>query len=495
MRIQRVDIKSFGKFQGKEIAFAPGINIIYGGNESGKSTLHTFVRGIFFGMRRMRGRASRNDLYTRYEPWEYANWYEGTLWFHCGEKEFRIHRVFQKDSQQVQLVCETDGELLSVPDGDLDVLLGNINEIIYNNTVSIGQMKSRTEEGMVEELRNFVSNYQGSMDEDMDLSAAKRSLSGKKKEWEKRKKQQEEQDNAKIKEMELQMSYVQREIQEIEQKEAEHSKKFCRMEAEQKNGKQESPGWKFVVNAAVAALSVGILIWGHGWIRLAGVLGLVLALCGIGAVLFGNKKRAEEWSEQKTQQQEKYRWLQEQLMQNKKEKQILLANNQDEYRQMLQEKAKRSSIDDEIEAIDMAMQVIDELTRKMQSGVGVRIRQKTGEILYQISGGKYSNVSIREDFSISVDTGMRHISAEHLSRGTLEQIYFAFRMAMGEVLCREEELPLLLDDVFVMYDENRLANTLRWLDKEKEQVLIFTCQKREREILESLGIPYHYVVL
>ena len=45
-----------------------GINIIYGKNEAGKSTLHTFIRGMLFGIERGRGRAAKNDLYTKYEP-------------------------------------------------------------------------------------------------------------------------------------------------------------------------------------------------------------------------------------------------------------------------------------------------------------------------------------------------------------------------------------------------------------------------------------------
>ena len=46
----------------------------------------------------------------------------------------------------------------------------------------------------------------------------------------------------------------------------------------------------------------------------------------------------------------------------------------------------------------------------------------------------------------SGSTGMSH-------RGTLELIYFAMRMAAGELLCQEESLPVILDDIFGMYEE------------------------------------------
>ena len=52
----------------------------------------------------------------------------------------------------------------------------------------------------------------------------------------------------------------------------------------------------------------------------------------------------------------------------------------------------------------------------------------------------------------------------------------------------EEEYPVILDDTFVFYDDQRLENTMKWLAEHKKQVLIFTCQKREQQILEKLGI-------
>ena len=68
MRLLELHIDGFGKFHDRTISFNDGINIIYGKNEAGKSTLHTFIRGMLFGIERGRGRAAKNDLYTKYEP-------------------------------------------------------------------------------------------------------------------------------------------------------------------------------------------------------------------------------------------------------------------------------------------------------------------------------------------------------------------------------------------------------------------------------------------
>ena len=62
MKITELILKNFGKFTNKQILLTDGINIIYGENESGKTTLHTFLKGMLFGMERKRGRAAATAL-------------------------------------------------------------------------------------------------------------------------------------------------------------------------------------------------------------------------------------------------------------------------------------------------------------------------------------------------------------------------------------------------------------------------------------------------
>ena len=79
MKFLELHLKGFGKFHDRTISFTDGINVIYGKNEAGKSTMHTFIRGMLFGIQPQRGRASKNDLYSKYEPWENGGTYEGSL--------------------------------------------------------------------------------------------------------------------------------------------------------------------------------------------------------------------------------------------------------------------------------------------------------------------------------------------------------------------------------------------------------------------------------
>lgn len=136
-------------------------------------------------------------------------------------------------------------------------------------------------------------------------------------------------------------------------------------------------------------------------------------------------------------------------------------------------------------ALELAMQRLVELSRDVHKELGTKLNAKASAILEEITGGKYTMLLIDEKLKMSLYTGERKISIEQVSRGTIEQIYFALRMAASEIL-HEEEYPVILDDTFVFYDDVRLENTMRWLAKNKKQVIVFTCQKRELEVWDKI---------
>ena len=185
MKITELILKNFGKFTNKQILLTDGINIIYGENESGKTTLHTFLKGMLFGMERKRGRAAATDTFHTYEPWENPNFYAGILRFTCGDRRFRLERNFDRYAKGGSLICEDDGEELSLEHGDLEILLGGMTESDYENTVSIGQLRVQTGEILAAELKNYAANYYATGNSEIDLEGALALLKERKKELEK----------------------------------------------------------------------------------------------------------------------------------------------------------------------------------------------------------------------------------------------------------------------------------------------------------------------
>ena len=76
--------------------------------------------------------------------------------------------------------------------------------------------------------------------------------------------------------------------------------------------------------------------------------------------------------------------------------------------------------------------------------------------------------------------------AAFFSGGTRDQLYLAVRLAVSQLLC--PGTPLILDDALVRFDDERMKAALRVLKQEAEsrQVLLFTCQSREQDALNSL---------
>ena len=203
------------------------------------------------------------------------------------------------------------------------------------------------------------------------------------------------------------------------------------------------------------------------------------------------ERQRERWHSR----HEELTWNRNSLDSDYEEKHTALENLQAELTECEENTEVITPEETEIQALNMAMETIEALSGNITDQVGVRLKKRTSEILSEITGGRYQEVLMDEALHMSVNTGERIVSIERLSRGTLEQIYFALRMAAGELFCKEEPFPVILDDVFGMYDEDRLASVLRWLHKENRQVIISTCHKREMEILDKEGIPYQKILL
>ena len=494
--------------------FSPGMNVLYGENESGKTTTHTFVKSMLYGVRRQRGRAARKDEYTIYLPWENPAVYGGTLWFESGEKNFRLSRNFYKENPESQLLCEDDGELLDIGQGDLDAVLGGISETVYENTVSVAQLKSTTGVELVREVQNYMASYQGAGDSSVDLGRTMQILKMTRKGYQvqaERRRKETEQEKAKLV---SNIEYLQREMEDLEEQFSQIEDQEAALGGENGNSggrildermeelrkKQKSQKMVRILILAAACVCGGAL-----YAVFRQVLALILpVIAGIAVFVAGGameKRIAAELEKRKRQKsrwsakQEKLQWNREKMEETKKEKLTALSNLTTEYQETEEHVYLPLAEELEIESLNLAMTVIEELSRDIHRQVGGRLRRRTSKILSEITGGKYSDVLIDAELRMTVNSEGRTVSMEHLSRGTVEQIYFALRMAAGELLCGEEKFPVILDEVFGMYDEERLASVLSWLAKENRQVIICSCQQREMEIMEKLGISFKKVAL
>lgn len=69
MRIDNLKINAYGNIKNKDISLNKGINIIHGANESGKSTLLSYIVNSFYGISKTKDGREMSD-YEKYKPWE-----------------------------------------------------------------------------------------------------------------------------------------------------------------------------------------------------------------------------------------------------------------------------------------------------------------------------------------------------------------------------------------------------------------------------------------
>ena len=180
MRLIDLHIDGFGKFHDLDLRFAEGMNILYGHNEAGKSTLHAFLQAMLYGLERRPGIGSAAKLHKKYRPWDAPERFGGTLRLAHEGQVYRIVRDFNADDlsadgatiSSLEIWNETTGVRVTDPRAFLQAMLGGISETAFENTVSIGQLRSATSRSMVHELKSYITNLSTTGDMSLDSAGA-----------------------------------------------------------------------------------------------------------------------------------------------------------------------------------------------------------------------------------------------------------------------------------------------------------------------------------
>jgi len=138
-------------------------------------------------------------------------------------------------------------------------------------------------------------------------------------------------------------------------------------------------------------------------------------------------------------------------------------------------------------ALTLAMQTLSEASNALQRRFAPRIAKRAQQLFCDLTGSRYDRLTLEEDLSISAGAQGEDTLRSSLWRsdGTIDQLYFALRLAVAEELTPNS--PLILDDALVRFDDKRLLSALNILKEEADtkQILLFTCQEREAQLLRE----------
>lgn len=630
MIIKDIRLINFGKFHDTEIHFEKGMNIVYGENEAGKTTIHTFIRGMLFGIDKQRGKASGKDTYTKYEPWINPEIYRGMMRVECDGKDYRFERNFNKNEKSFKVVDEELGRELS--ESEIKKLFKGLNEGCYYNTISISQLGSATDKELENIMKNYAANLGSTKSIEIDMKQALNGLDAKRKEimseskvgskesvlrdmeetTEELEDSRIEQESiiAEIEKDRLEESELLEERRELANKDAARLEELTKYSARKENlyneimslnrdiernsqiltdiatqksemekqlemkGIPTREAMERVSNALNKATNVPIILALLTVVCIGCSIGMCVANpelldfdrrhllkiaipAGLATMFFiatiikffvnkFNKERLSEslkttklildrldavrneeiyskrqmdtkranldvakealktleeeeltnndYSEEIGKIDEKYATLKEKIgkaqgvLEQKQEQDIELGKHMETLKEKLQT-IKNAEV--EIRALENAKKEIEDIAFEVQNTFGKKLNERASYYMSQITNGKYNNIVIDDNLNVSVNGKNALISSFKLSKGTVEQIYMALRLAAAEIIFDNDNKPILLDDTFAMYDNKRMGNTMRFMAENLEQVIIFSCHTREKVMADKLGINYY----
>ena len=602
MKIKELKINGFGKLQNKQIELKDNINIVYGENESGKSTLLKFITGMFYGLSKNKNGGLVPDI-EKFRPWNTEE-FSGKIKYELDNSEiFEVYRDFKKKNP---IIYNQNLEDIS-KEFNIDKTKGNqffydqigLEEEIFNSSVITKQaevkLDEKTQNSIIQKISNILGTGEDNTSYNRIVSKLKKKIidevgTDNSKERpinlvDKRIAEIEKEivklDEFQSRKFDIEETIQDKKIKIIEEKERLDTLRLAKINLENVNAEEtkinvakkliedtekEIQDFKHENNIDdikneksnkhyIALIIVLIIISIIGMIFIKNIalkiIPIVITIIFSGFVLSNNNKYKIEIKEKKKEYKEKLKALEEKKEVQKQE----LSNIENSYKNAILDICSKYNIKDPnsiIEEISRTESIINEITlsihtieidnqnaskkleeyvkleeeleslkedkreleqkryeiqkalntleiayNKMKEEITPKFTEKLSKTIDKISNGKYKNVRINTIGEIIVeDKNGEYINAENLSLGTIDQLYLSLRLASIEEITKEK-MPIVLDEAFAYYDNERLQNLLKYLSEEykENQIIIFTCTKRELNTLDVLRINYNLIEL
>jgi len=143
-----------------------------------------------------------------------------------------------------------------------------------------------------------------------------------------------------------------------------------------------------------------------------------------------------------------------------------------------------------------AISALESAGQELRGGVAPYLSDGACRRLSAVTGGKHSGLRVDSELGTVLMTADGVKSLEYLSAGTRDLAYVSLRLALVDLLYKNEKPPLIFDESFAHQDKNRTALALALLSAEGErgiQSLLFTCRGVEAESAE--GCKFNHIRL
>lgn len=601
MKIDYLKVNGFGKLENKEIEFGKKINIIYGENEAGKTTLLKCILSMLYGVSSNKNGKDISEK-EQYRPWKNAE-FSGKMKYELdnGEK-IEVFRDFSKRNPKItnefseditntfnidkhtgnnffyeQTKIDKDMLLITglveqkesvLEDKEQNLLTQKIANILTSGEENISYKKAieKLNKELVEKIGNdrttgrpinIINEKIEKLKENINkINDEEEKVSNLKQEKELVKKQIEKIENElidlrKVKDIKLQENVEKEKLGVKKELLKEYDEKLEKLN-EQARAKDKDVQKSLNIILSVIFIVLSAITFYIN--KLAGLLafGIFIAIYLPVILIRKNAKNQEEKLKQKEiknlrkSKLEKETEIEEtekticdnvnreiienvnntglrtldlktvenriaQEEQNLSNSKIHLNTIEIEEKRIGQDLEKKVEIEETLEKtleekndleteerrIKLAKEMLEQAYIKMKNEITPKFTSNLSKIASEISNNKYSNIKFNDNDGLTVELeNGEYVKCDRLSTGTIEQLYLALRLSAFEEIT-EEKIPIILDEAFAYYDNIRLENILSYLNSyyTDNQILIFTCTDREKQILDRLKIEYNFIKL
>lgn len=611
MKIENIKINSFGTLENKEINLDKNVNIIYGKNESGKSTLLTYIKTAFYGISKNKNGKQISD-FDKYKPWS-GEEFSGKIKYILDDgSKYEIFRDFNKKNAKIyndNLEDITKQFNMDKKEGSQFFLEQvGLDENMFTSTIMSGQQEVKLNEQQQNVLVQKIANIAGTGDSNLSYNKAKEKLNKKQLEEVGTERTQGKPINilkSKIKyisEMLEKLNLYKQEKITIEQKKKDLENKIqgqeqrrelikkiselsekIRIESEKVNyknkikeekqdeienlkrekeeitnisrNKKNKNEWYWIINAIMIVLmAISIIALKNKYITYIILTVLTCTLVLEYIIKINKIKRNKDLQKNKIDLlntkidflQKQKNDIEQDIKREKdnleKEKEEIknkynielydIENSKNDLEEItsrineekiklntleVEEKSIVNKLEDlikleeefatihehlkEIEQknyeINLAKDFLEKAYEKMKKNITPKFTFNLSENIKNITNGKYTNINVNDENGLIVEIqNGEYIPAERLSIGTIDQLYLSLRISMIEEISKEK-MPIILDEAFAYFDDERLENILKYLTQKykQHQLIIFTCTNREKNILDKLNCIYNSVEL
>lgn len=501
MKINSINISSFGKFSEKTFKFKDGINVIYGANESGKTTLISFIRYMLFGFN---GRRSNNNISfeEKYLPWNNSS-VAGSMEYTLKQNNYMISRA-NGARKEVSVLNTSTGDKCfegTVPGESIY----SINESGFLRTYyfsgNTGAFGTDKNDSVIKALTSIVETG----DEQLSYSAACSKISSDKKSVCENKSNIENEIISLRKKLER-INILKQNKAELESKlnNIEHNNnisdynKISNYDILQQNIEKQSyvklfQQAKFIILVLLLVVSAIMFVTGNM------ISGIILSLINVVNILFllrsyRKLKLLTEKINNLSLSIKENTVSDDDRMSVYKEIGVIESEIENEFScddifsqlDCLEENIKKC--DYKIKVLDKAKLILDESYLQMKNLFSPVLNKRASEIFSALTNGKYDDMLITDSFDIRIMYEYDYKLSKVFSVSVYESMYLALRLALCDIFDCDEKLTVFLDDCFISYDDERTKQAVKYLceyAKSGRQIVFCTCHKRELELFKQ----------